>query len=96
MKVGREDEVVAPPAAPAERAVRRWLVTLMVLGAGGIGAFLLSERGQQALRRRLAWFEEDPETWSDWNQAAQTELERIQSALNQIAQSLGPHGEPTR
>ena len=74
--------------------MRKWLVTLMVLGVGGIGAFLLTERGQQALRWRLAWLEEDAEPWSDWNQAVQTELERIQAALNHIAQSLEPHGEP--
>ena len=76
--------------------MRKWLVTLTVLGVGGIGAFLLTERGQQALRRRLAWLEEDAEAWSDWNQAAQVELEGIQSALNQIAQSLDPHGAPGR
>jgi hypothetical protein len=88
--------MVAPASAPMERAMRKWLVTLTVLGVGGIGAFLLTERGQQALRRRLAWLEGDAEPWSDWNQAAQVELERIQSALNQIAQSLDPHGEPGR
>ncbi len=76
--------------------MRTWLVTLTVLGVGGVGAFLLSERGQQALRRQLARFGENPEPWGDWNQAAQAELERIQAALNQIAQSLEPHGEPGR
>lgn len=96
MNVSSEVEMVAPAAAPAERAMRKWLVALTVVGVGGVGAFLLTERGQQALRRRLAWFEEDPEPWSNWNQAAQAELERIQSALNQIAQSLDPHGEPGR
>ncbi len=96
MKASGEDERIAPAAAPEERAMRKWLVALGVLGVGGVGAFLLSERGQQALRRLLARFEENPEPWCDWNQTAQAELERIQTALNQIAQSLDPHGEPGR
>ncbi len=96
MKAGAEDEMVAPAKAPEERAMRKWLVALGVLGVGGVGAFLFSERGQQALRRLLARFEENREPWCDWNQAAQVELERIQSALNQIAQSIEPHGETGR
>jgi hypothetical protein len=76
--------------------MRKWLVTLTVLGIGGVSAFLLTETGQQALRRRLARFQQSPETWDDWNRAAQAELDRIQSALNHIAQSLDPHGQPGR
>ena len=76
--------------------MRKWLVPLAVLGAGGLGAFFLSDKGKETLRRCLAAFEESPERWQEWNEAAQTELDRIQATLNQIAQSLKPHGEPGR
>jgi hypothetical protein len=86
----------APTGAPEERAMRKWLVTLTVLGVGGLGAFLLTDKGQQALRRQFSKFKADPERWGDWNQNAQRELEHIQVALNQIAQLVEPHGEPGR
>jgi DNA-binding PadR family transcriptional regulator len=93
MGIGCE-AIDAPTAAPEERAMRKWLVTLMVLGVGGVGTFLLTDKGQEALRRRLARFEQTPERWGDWNQNAQRELEYIQAALNHIAHSLEPRGEP--
>lgn len=76
--------------------MRKWLIPLAVLGAGGIGAYFLSDKGRQTVRRWLAEFDEVPASWDDWNEAAQSELDRIQGALNQIAQSLKPHGEPGR
>jgi hypothetical protein len=48
------------------------------------------------LRRWRAMWNEAPERWDEWNDAAQTELDRIQATLDQIAQSLEPHGEPGR
>jgi DNA-binding PadR family transcriptional regulator len=74
--------------------MRKWLVPLAVLGAGGVGAYFLSDKGRETLRRWMAAFEAAPEHWEQWNDAAQIELDRIQDALNQIAQSLEPHGEP--
>jgi hypothetical protein len=76
--------------------MRKWLVPLAVLGAGGVGAFLASPKGRETLRRWLAVWAEAPERWDEWNDAAQTELDRIQATLNQIAQSLEPRGEPGR
>jgi hypothetical protein len=64
-----------------------------MLGLGGIGAFLLSERGRNTLR---AVFEDDgetPERWREWNENVQSELDRIQFALNRIAESLEPRTE---
>ncbi len=74
--------------------MRKWVVPLVVLGAGGAGAFFATDKGKETLRRWLAKFEEAPGPWGDWNESAQLELERIQAALNQIAQSLEPQGEP--
>jgi hypothetical protein len=85
---GREDA-----SAPEERSMRKWLTTLAVLGIGGIGAFLLSDKGHEVLRRWLADLRDSSEQWDQWNESAQLELERIQAALNQIAQSLEPHSE---
>jgi len=73
--------------------MRKWLVTFAIAGASGIGAFLLTDKGRETLRRLRAAFKSDSEPWAGWNDSAQLELERIQAALNQIAQCLEPHGE---
>lgn len=74
--------------------MRKWLVPLVVLGAGGLGAFFLTDKGRETLRGWLAKLEDAPERWDEWNESAQIELERIQTTLNQIAQSLELHSEP--
>jgi hypothetical protein len=38
-------------------------------------------------------FAEAPEPWLEWNESAQSELDRIQAALNRIAESLEPRTE---
>ena len=73
--------------------MRKWFATLAVLGVGGIGAFLLTDKGQETLRRWLEYFQDDPGGWDEWNDSAQQELEQIRVALNQVARSLEPHGE---
>jgi hypothetical protein len=71
--------------------MRRWYVPLTVLGLGSIGAFLLSERGRSAMRGIFQSFREAPDRWLEWNDNLDSELERIQAALDQIAESLDPH-----
>jgi hypothetical protein len=71
--------------------MRRWYVPLTVLGLGSIGAFLLSERGRSAMRGFFQSFREAPDRWLEWNDNLDSELERIQAALDQIAESLDPH-----
>jgi DNA-binding PadR family transcriptional regulator len=73
--------------------MRKWFVPLTVLGVGGIGAFLLTDKGRETLRRWRARFDEAPERWVEWNENAQLELDRIRTTLNQIAESLGPRSE---
>lgn len=88
---------VYEPAAPLKDwPMRKWFVSLTVLGVGSIGAFLLTDKGRETVRRTLAKFEEAPERWEEWNESAQAELERIQATLNQIAESLEPHSEMGR
>ncbi len=68
--------------------MRKWFLPLTVLGIGGIGALLLSEAG----RRRLEWLfdrlDEAPDRFAEWNESAQSELEKIQDALNEISETL--------
>jgi len=76
--------------------MRRWYVPLTVLGLGSIGAFLLSERGRNKLRWLMENFQSAPGRWLEWNDNAQSELERIQGALDRIAESLDPRPEMGR
>ncbi|MGB8771518.1 MAG: hypothetical protein WCC92_18035 [Candidatus Korobacteraceae bacterium] len=70
--------------------MRKWYVLLTVLGLGGIGAFLLSERRRNSVRALFESFRQAPERWLEWNESAQSELDRIQAVLNRIAESLEP------
>jgi hypothetical protein len=88
--------IVEAATVPKDWPMRKWFVPLTVLGVGGIGAFFLTDKGKETLRRWRAKFDEAPERWEEWNENAQVELERIQTALNQIAESLGPRGEMGR
>ena len=73
--------------------MRKWWVPLLALGAGSIGAFFLTAKGRETIRGVWARFEGTPEKWKEWNESAQSELERIQNTLNQISQSLEPHSK---
>ncbi|HJT00629.1 MAG TPA: hypothetical protein VJN48_01630 [Terriglobales bacterium] len=64
--------------------MRKWYVPLAVLGIAGLGALLLTDRGRQTLR----WLSENLQRAVEWNEAAQRELDRIQIALNRVAESL--------
>ena len=68
--------------------MRKVYVPLTVLGLSGLGWLFLTGRGREALhwigdnlpigRKRLL----------EWNEAAQRELDRVQVALNRVAESL--------
>jgi len=61
---------------------------LTVLGLGGLGLLVLSDRGQDALHWVFNKLDEAPDQFNDWNARAQDELDRIQMALNRVAESL--------
>lgn len=69
--------------------MRKLYWSLSVLAVGGLGALLFTDKGRQALR----WVGENagtaPDRLLEWNEAAQRELDRIQTALNRVAESLG-------
>jgi hypothetical protein len=66
--------------------MRKVFVPLTVLGLTGLSWLFLSERGREALR----WIGENLQRgrFLEWNEAAQRELDRIQIALNRVAESL--------
>ena len=68
--------------------MRKWFVPLTMLGIGSLGALVLSERGRQALDWVFDRLDEAPDRIADFNESAQAELDKIQSALNEIADSL--------
>jgi len=68
--------------------MKKWFLPLTVLGLGGIGALVLSERGRKAIFWALEKIDEAPERISEWNDSAQRELERIQMNLNRLAEVL--------
>ncbi len=68
--------------------MRKWYVPLTVLGVGSIGVLFLTESGRERLRWLAANLHRAPEALLDWNEAAQREIDRIQLALNRVADSL--------
>jgi len=73
--------------------MRRWYLPLTLIGLSGIGALLLTERGRSVLSRTLERFWDAPEDLLDWDGSLESELDRIQAALDGIAESLDPHPE---
>ena len=68
--------------------MRKWYVPLAVLGVGGVGALILSETGRRTLRWMWDHAHEAPEALADFNQRIENELDRIQTALNKVADTL--------
>ena len=71
--------------------VRKWTIRMTVLGLGGQGAMLLSERGRKLIRSAAERFGAAPGRLAAWNDAAQEELDHIQHAVMELEQSLGTH-----
>jgi hypothetical protein len=62
-----------------------------MLGIGGLGALILSETGRRGLEWLFEQMEEAPDRIADWNDSAQSELEKIQASLNELAETLQAH-----
>lgn len=67
---------------------KNWYVPLLIAGIGGLGVYLMSERGRSGLRWLAQNLHRAPDRLLEWNEAAQRELDRIQTALNRVASSL--------
>ena len=72
--------------------MRKWGLPLTVLGVSGLGLLFLTARGRQGLRWAARNVHRAPETLLSWNDVAQHELDRIQSALNRVAETLESAG----
>ncbi len=68
--------------------MRKYYAPMAVLGLAGVGVLLLTRRGQNAVRWLADNVEKAPETLLEWNDAAQRELDRLQAAVDRVAQSL--------
>lgn len=68
--------------------MRKWYLPLTVLGLGGIGLLLLTDSGRERLRWLGANLHRAPDALLGWNERAQREIDRIQVALNRVAESL--------
>jgi hypothetical protein len=69
--------------------MNKWFLPLAVFGVGGLGLFALSDRGIELLESAANKLRRAPEAFQDWNDGAQSELDRIQTALNRVAENLG-------
>lgn len=72
--------------------MRKWYLPMTVLGLGGLGVLLFTDRGRRALALLAEYLPEAPERFAEWNEAAQRELDRIQSALDHVAETLRDEG----
>jgi hypothetical protein len=68
--------------------MRKWAVPLTVLGVGGLGVLMFSDRGRNAMRWMFRRMQEAPDRIAEWNETAQTEIDKIQVAINELAESL--------
>jgi hypothetical protein len=72
--------------------MRKWYLPLTVLGLGGLGVVGMlvgTDRGRAVVRRVAENFLDAPESFEEWNDAAQRELDSIQVALDGLAKALG-------
>ena len=67
---------------------KRWYMPLAVLGVSGLGAFLLSERGRDTVRWVTERIAHHQQKFSEWNEAAERELDRLEEALDRVAASI--------
>ena len=68
--------------------MRKFYLPLTVVGLAGLGLLLVSEAGQEAIDWLTESWERTPERLNEWNEAAQRELDKIEMALDQVAESL--------
>lgn len=73
--------------------MRKWYLPLTVLGIGSLGAALFTERGRKLVGSVFEKTPTAPSKFIEWNETAQSELARIQEALDRIAEHLDPGHE---
>ena len=76
--------------------MKKWYLPLVVLGAGSMGALLVSDAGRKLLDRVLKAVSDEDSAFSQLNVSAEKELESIQKALDGIAEMLSGRGATAR
>jgi hypothetical protein len=61
---------------------------MTVIGVSGLGLLFLTDRGRKAVSWVFDNMHQAPDRFLEWNEVAQRELDRIQTALNRVADSL--------
>jgi hypothetical protein len=75
--------------------MRKWYLPLTVLGLGGLGVLLGTQKGRNAVRRASEIFEDAPAQLANLNESLDDEMANIQEAVDSIAAILGPSQRPT-
>jgi hypothetical protein len=75
--------------AQGGKPMRKWYVPVTVVGVGALGVLALAVGGRPAKRWLQHKLERAPQTFQEWNEAAQQELDRLQSALDDISAQVG-------
>ncbi len=68
--------------------MRKWYLPMTVMGLGGLGVLLFTDRGRKLIRWAAESMPHAQSALAEWNETAQRELDRIQTALNRVAESL--------
>jgi hypothetical protein len=76
--------------------MRKWYVPLTVAGIGGLGVFLLTESGKEFLLMLRQSIRRHASGLQEWNEIAEQEMQRIQTALAALSDSLEPRREVLR
>ena len=68
--------------------MRKWYLPMTVLGLGGLGILLFTDRGRKLIAEVSDYLSDAPALLAEWNDTAQREMDKIQNALNRVADSL--------
>jgi hypothetical protein len=66
----------------------KWFFPLAVLGVGSLGVLLTTDEGLELLHEGIRKLTKAPQTFLDWNDAAQRELDRLQAAVSELTESF--------
>ena len=66
----------------------KWYLPLAMLGLGSLGALALSDAGRRVFRRVSTRLGAHPDEAAEWEETAEREVERLQSAVDQLAEKL--------
>ena len=73
--------------------MRKWYFPMTIMGLGGLGVLLFTERGRRSLLWVAEHLHEAPRQLAEWNEAAQRELDRIQETLDRVARTIDASGD---